>query len=59
MTVSLLCLGMKCDQPLTCWTDYMQEDLTALGLTASWFREAQDRGPWRDKIQELLEHTQQ
>ena len=46
-------------RPLKCWTDYVREDLTALGLTASWFRRAQDRGYWRDKIQELLGHTQQ
>ena len=37
----------------------MREDLTALGLTASWFRKAQDRHCWRDKIQELLEDNQQ
>ena len=37
----------------------MREDLTALGLTASGFRKAQDRDSWRDKIQELLGRTQQ
>ena len=36
----------------------MREDLTALGLTASWFRKAQGRKSWRDKIQQLLGHTQ-
>ena len=41
-------------------TDYVREDLTALGLTASWFREARDWDrPWRGKVQELLGHTQQ
>ena len=42
-------------QPLQCWTDYVREDLTALGLTASWFRKAQDRDSWRDEIHELLD----
>ena len=46
-------------RPFKCWTDYVREDLTALGLTASWFGKAQDRDSWRDKIQELLGHTQQ
>ena len=28
----------RCHEPLKCWTDHVRVDLTAAGLTASWFR---------------------
>ena len=68
ITLYPVCAGMLFSRPdetggrgrsLKCWTDCVREHLTASGLTASWFRKAQDRDSWRDQIQELLGHTQQ
>ena len=44
--------------PMKCWTDYVREDLDALGILPSWARLGQDREAWRTKIHDLLGHTQ-
>ena len=47
---------------LSCCTsggeDYVRVDVNSLKLLLDWARLAQDRESWRDKIQELLGHTQ-
>ena len=46
-------------RPPKCWTDYVREDLEALRLLLNWSRLAKDRESWRDKIHQILGHTQQ
>ena len=46
-------------RPPKCWTDPVREDLEALKLLLNWSRLAKDRESWRDKVQQILGHTQQ
>ena len=36
------------------WTDYVREGIEGLKLLLKWAQLAQDRKPWRNKIQDLL-----
>lgn len=48
---------VKADRPQKGWIDYVREDLSELRLPYMWYRIAQDRNEWRQRIQALLEHT--
>ena len=50
--------GLKCNSHGHADEQTLRGRTSALGLTSTWFRKAQDRDSWREKIQELLGHTQ-
>ena len=47
----------KQGRPLKQWADYVMDDLARLKLRYKWYKVAQDRSEWRNRIQQLLEHT--
>ncbi len=43
-------------RPIKCWTDYVRDDLRTISLAYDWYRLAQNREKWREKIKTILVH---